>query len=67
VIDRADDMALIVEARALLVNSDGGVVPNNGFTPEERGALPPLGPSLRSEDAEAAFREAHQKARRMAG
>ncbi len=62
VIDRADDMALIVEARSLLVNADRGVHPKSPFIPADREALPVLGESLVSEDAEAAFRFAHVRA-----
>ncbi len=66
VIDRADDMALIVEARALLVNSDRGVIPKTQLRPEELSALPRLGPSLSSDEAEAAFQSAHLHALREA-
>jgi 5'-deoxynucleotidase YfbR-like HD superfamily hydrolase len=62
IIDRADDMALIVEARSLLVKGDRNVSPKTQFTPEELSALPALGDSRVSEDAEAEFLAAHRSA-----
>ena len=62
VIDRADDMALIVEARSLLANGDAGVVPKTVFTSDDMSALPPLGRSLTSQQAESAFLSAHSHA-----
>ncbi len=62
VIDRADDMALIIEACALLVNGDRGVSTKTPFTQDELEALPRLGESLVSEAAEDDFRSAHWKA-----
>lgn len=62
VIDRADDMALLVEARTLLRSGDAGVRPKTDFTDAERDALPELGASLSPERAEAVFRDAHSRA-----
>jgi hypothetical protein len=60
IIDRADDVALIVEARGLLVAGDLGIVPKLPLTAREIRVLPELGPSLAPPAAARAFLRAHE-------
>jgi hypothetical protein len=61
VIDRADDMAILVEADALLHNGTSGIRPKTHFSKAERQSLAELDPPLAPDEAEHAFRAEHTR------